>query len=58
MSLNLTSLPAYVDSQRVPLIAKSVFGSKTAKLISNQLGVKGESNALCIFIIGVYLQLY
>lgn len=39
----VSSLPAYVDEQRLPLIAKSVLGAKTAGLLTLQTGVKGKT---------------
>ena len=39
----VNSLPAYVEQQRLPLIAKSVLGAKTASLITLQTGVKGDT---------------
>lgn len=39
----VTSLPAYVEQQRLPLISKSVLGSKTAGLLTLQAGVKGPT---------------
>ena len=39
----VTSLPAYVEQQRLPLIAKSVLGAKTAALLTLQTGVKGPT---------------
>lgn len=38
-----TSLPDYVEQQRLPLIAKSVLSAKSAKLFTLQSGVKGET---------------
>lgn len=39
----VTSLPAYVEQQRLPLIAKSVLGAKSASLLTLQTGVKGPT---------------
>lgn len=40
MGLNVSSLPAYVDEQRLPLVKKAVLGSKSAGLFTLQTGVK------------------
>lgn len=39
----VTSLPAYVEEHRLPLIAKSVLSAKTAKMCSLETGVKGPT---------------
>lgn len=39
----ITSLPAYVEQQRLPLISKSVLGAKTASLLTLQAGVTGPT---------------
>lgn len=39
----VTSLPAYVEENRLPLISKAVLGAKTSSLLSLQTGVKGET---------------
>lgn len=39
----VTSLPAYVEQQRLPLIAKSVLGAKSASLLTLQTGVTGPT---------------
>lgn len=44
MAINLTSLTDYVAQERVPLIAKTVLGAKTASIITTQLGAKGPTN--------------
>lgn len=41
MALNVNALGAYVDERRLPLIGRTIRGSKTAKLLSLQTGVKG-----------------
>jgi len=43
MALNLQSLTAFVDEQRLPLIKRSVLTAKTAKMLNLQTGVKGTS---------------
>lgn len=42
-AFNVSTLTAYVDEQRVPLIGKAVLASKTAKMLSLQTGVKGKA---------------
>ena len=39
----VTSLPTYVDQNRLPLIAKAVLGAKTASLFTLQSGVKSPT---------------
>ena len=39
----ITSLPKYVEENRLPLISKSVLGAKTPSLLTLQTGVKGET---------------
>lgn len=39
----VTSLPDYVEQQRLPLIAKSALGAKSAKLFTLQTDVKGPT---------------
>lgn len=39
----ITSLPKYVEENRLPLISKSVLGAKTPSLLSLQTGVKSET---------------
>lgn len=39
----VTSLPDYVEQNRLPLIAKTALGARTAKLITLQTGVKGPT---------------
>lgn len=39
----VTSLPAYVEQDRLPLIAKTVLGSKSAGLFNLQTGLKGDT---------------
>lgn len=39
----VTSLPAYVEEQRLPLLAKSTLGSKSAKLFNVMTDVKGDT---------------
>lgn len=39
----ITSLPAYVEQNRLPLIAKAAFAAKTAGILSLQTGVKGPT---------------
>lgn len=39
----VSSLPKYVDQQRLPLIGKSVLGAKTARLLTLQTGVKSQA---------------
>lgn len=39
----VTSLPAYVEQQRLPLIAKSVLGAKSASMLTLQTGVTGPT---------------
>lgn len=39
----VTSLPAYVEEHRLPLIAKSALGSKSARLFTLQSDVKGPT---------------
>lgn len=39
----VSSLPTYVDQQRLPLIAKAVLGAKSASLFTLQSGVKGQT---------------
>lgn len=39
----VTSLPNYTEEHRLPLIAKSVLGAKTASLLSLETGVKGPT---------------
>lgn len=43
MGYNVSSLPAYVQENRLPLIHKAVLGAKTAKLINRMSGVKGKA---------------
>lgn len=43
MALNLTSLTAYVDEQRLPIIRKAVIGSRSAKEFNLYTGVKGDT---------------
>lgn len=39
----VTSLPAYVEQNRLPLISKSVLGAKSASLLTLQAGVTGPT---------------
>ena len=39
----ITSLPKYVEENRLPLISKAVLGAKTPSLLTLQTGVKGET---------------
>ena len=39
----ITSLPKYVEENRLPLISKSVLGAKTPSLLTLQTGVKSET---------------
>lgn len=39
----ISSLPAYVEQNRLPLIAKAAFAAKTAGILSLQTGVKGPT---------------
>jgi hypothetical protein len=43
MAINVSSLSAYVDAQRLPLIKKAVLGSKSASLFNLQTGVKNKA---------------
>lgn len=43
MAINVNSLTAYVDENRLPLIRKAVIGSNTAKLFNLLTGVKGST---------------
>lgn len=43
MAINTNALPDYVEQHRLPLIAKSILGAKSAKLFTKQTGVKSES---------------
>lgn len=43
MGYNVSSLPAYVQENRLPLIHKAVLGAKTAKMINRMSGVKGKA---------------
>lgn len=38
-----TSLPAYVEQNRLPLLHEAVLGAKTATLINRQSGIKGDA---------------
>ena len=39
----ISSLPKYVEENRLPLISKAVLGAKTPSLLTLQTGVKGET---------------
>ena len=39
----ITSLPKYVEENRLPLISKAVLGAKTPSLLTLQTGVKGDT---------------
>ena len=39
----ITSLPKFVEENRLPLISKAVLGAKTPSLLTLQTGVKGET---------------
>lgn len=39
----ITSLPEYVEQNRLPLISKAVLGAKTPSLLTLQTGVKGDT---------------
>ena len=39
----VSSLPAYVEQRRLPLISKAVLGAKTARLFTIQSGIKGAA---------------
>ena len=43
MAYNVSALTAYTDEQRLPLITKLVFGSKTASLLQKQVGIKSSA---------------
>lgn len=44
MAYNVSALPDYVKQNNFPLLRKSLFGAKTAKLVSIQSGVKSSSS--------------
>ena len=39
----VSSLPAYVEQRRLPLLSKAVLGAKTARLFTIQSGIKGAA---------------
>lgn len=39
----MTSLPAYIEERRLPLIVKSVLGAKTANMLTPQSGIKTDA---------------
>lgn len=39
----VSSLPAYVEQQRLPLVAKAILGGKTAKIFTLQSGIKSKA---------------
>lgn len=43
MAYNVTALPAYVQENRLPLLAASVLKGKTVEVINRQSGVKGKA---------------
>ena len=43
MAFNITSLTAYIDQQRLPLITKAVFQAKSASLFTKQVGIKSSA---------------
>lgn len=55
MAINVSTLPAYVEEHRLPLISKAVLGAKTIDYVSLETGVKGKT-ALNILATEVVLQ--
>lgn len=43
MAIIVTSLPDYVEQNRMPLIGKSLLGSKSASILTSQSGIKGDT---------------
>lgn len=43
MAYNVTALPAYVEQNRLPLLAAAVLKGKTVEVINRQSGVKGKA---------------
>lgn len=43
MAMDLTKLPAYVEQEKLPLVKRTVLGSKTASIINVQSDIKGSA---------------